>query len=98
VKKWILIGAGVVVLALVGAGVAWYLHVQQQARDIKGSSTVEFVTSGSRATTAGGARHRLADLRVRRRAPALRPQQFARAAVPPHLDVPRAKPRRVPAR
>jgi len=45
VRKWILIGAGVVVLACVGAGVAWYLHVQQQARDIKGSSTVEFVTT-----------------------------------------------------
>ena len=44
-RKWILIGTGVVLLALVGAGLAWYLHVQQQARDIKGSSTVEFVTT-----------------------------------------------------
>lgn len=44
-RRWILIGAGVVVLVLVGAGVAYYLHVQQQARDIKGSSTVEFVTT-----------------------------------------------------
>jgi outer membrane protein assembly factor BamB len=44
-KKLILIGAGVIALALTGAGVAWYLHVQQQARDIKGSSTVEFVTT-----------------------------------------------------
>jgi outer membrane protein assembly factor BamB len=45
VRKWILIGAGAVVLVLAGGGVAWYLHVQQQARDIKGSSTVEFVTT-----------------------------------------------------
>jgi hypothetical protein len=45
VKRWLLIGAGVVVLAVIGAGVAWYLHVQQQARDIRGSSTIEFVTT-----------------------------------------------------
>jgi outer membrane protein assembly factor BamB len=43
VKKWLLVGAGVGVLVLGGGGAAWYLHVQQQARDIKGSSTVEFV-------------------------------------------------------
>jgi outer membrane protein assembly factor BamB len=43
--KWLLVGGAVVVLALVGAGAAWYLHVQHQARDIKGSSTIEFVTT-----------------------------------------------------
>jgi outer membrane protein assembly factor BamB len=35
--------AALVVLALVGAGVAYYLHVKHASRDIKGSSTVEFV-------------------------------------------------------
>jgi outer membrane protein assembly factor BamB len=44
-KKWLLTGAAVVVLALVGAGVAYYVHVKQQARDVKGSSTVEFVST-----------------------------------------------------
>ncbi len=44
-RKWLLAGLAVVLLALVGAGVAYYLHVEQQARDIKGSSTVEFVTT-----------------------------------------------------
>ena len=44
-KRWLLIGLAVVVLALLGAGVAYYLHVKQQSRDVKGSSTVEFVTT-----------------------------------------------------
>lgn len=44
-RKRILIAAGALALVLAGAAVAWYLHVQQQARDIKGSSTVEFVTT-----------------------------------------------------
>lgn len=43
-KRW-LIGTGVVILALVGASAAYYLHIQQQARDIKGSSTIEFVST-----------------------------------------------------
>ncbi|NUR78426.1 MAG: PQQ-binding-like beta-propeller repeat protein [Thermoleophilia bacterium] len=43
--KRILIGAAVLVLALVGAAIAWYFHVQHEARDVKGSSTVEFVTT-----------------------------------------------------
>ena len=34
-----------VLLIVAGAGVAYYLHVRQQARDVKGSSTVEFVTT-----------------------------------------------------
>ncbi len=33
------------VLALAGGGVAYYLHVKSQAKDVKGSSTVEFVTT-----------------------------------------------------
>ena len=44
-KRWLLIGGAVVALALLGAAVAYYLHVQQQARDVKGSSTIEFVTT-----------------------------------------------------
>jgi outer membrane protein assembly factor BamB len=43
--KWVLIGVGAVALALVGAGVAYYLHVKHAGRDVKGSSTVEFVTT-----------------------------------------------------
>jgi outer membrane protein assembly factor BamB len=34
-----------IVLLAAGAGVAYYLHVKQQSRDVKGSSTVEFVTT-----------------------------------------------------
>jgi len=44
-KRLLLIAAALVVLALVGAGLAYYLHVQQQSRDVKGSSTIEFVTT-----------------------------------------------------
>jgi outer membrane protein assembly factor BamB len=44
-KRWLLIAAALVVLAVVGAGAAYSLHVQQQSRDVKGSSTVEFVTT-----------------------------------------------------
>ena len=40
-----LVIAGVVVLALVGAGAAYYLHLRHQSRDIEGSSTIEFVTT-----------------------------------------------------
>ena len=42
-RRWILGGAAVVVVALLAAGAAWYLHVKQASRDIRGSSTVEFV-------------------------------------------------------
>jgi outer membrane protein assembly factor BamB len=45
VKRILLIGAALIVLALIGAGVAYYLEIKQQARDIKGSSTVEFITT-----------------------------------------------------
>ncbi len=44
-KRRLIVIAAVVALALIGAGVAYYLHVRQQARDIEGSSTIEFVTT-----------------------------------------------------
>jgi outer membrane protein assembly factor BamB len=43
--KWVLAAAIAVVLVLAGAGVAYYLHVKHAGRDVKGSSTVEFVTT-----------------------------------------------------
>ena len=42
-RRWLLGGAAVVVVALLAVGAAWYLHVKHAARDIHGSSTVEFV-------------------------------------------------------
>jgi outer membrane protein assembly factor BamB len=44
-KGWIIAGAGAagVVLLLVGAGLAFYLYKKHQGRDIRGSSTIEFV-------------------------------------------------------
>ena len=44
-KRWLLATAALVVLVILGAGLAYYLHVKQQSRDIKGSSTVEFVST-----------------------------------------------------
>jgi outer membrane protein assembly factor BamB len=44
-KKWLLIGTGVAVLAIVGATAAYVLVKQRQARDVHGSATVEFVTT-----------------------------------------------------
>ena len=44
-KRYLIAGAAVVVLAAGGGLVAWYLHVKQASRDVKGSSTVEFVTT-----------------------------------------------------
>jgi outer membrane protein assembly factor BamB len=43
VRKWLLVGAGVVVLVAAGAAVAYYFYEQHLSRDIRGSSTVEFV-------------------------------------------------------
>ena len=43
--KRVAIALAVLLLILAGAGVAYYLHVKQQSRDVKGSSTVEFVTT-----------------------------------------------------
>jgi outer membrane protein assembly factor BamB len=45
VKRALLALVAVVLIAVVGAGVAYYLHVKHASRDIKGSSTVEFVTT-----------------------------------------------------
>jgi outer membrane protein assembly factor BamB len=45
VKRALLAFAVIVVLAVLGAGLAYYLHVKHASRDIKGSSTVEFVTT-----------------------------------------------------
>jgi outer membrane protein assembly factor BamB len=45
VRKWLIAAFAVLVLAVAGAGLAYYLHVKQQSRDIKGSSTVEFVST-----------------------------------------------------
>jgi outer membrane protein assembly factor BamB len=42
-RRWILGGAAVVIAVVLGIGVAYYLHVKHAARDIRGSSTVEFV-------------------------------------------------------
>ena len=44
-RRWIVAGAGaaVVVLLLVGAALGYYFYEQHQARDIRGSSTIEFV-------------------------------------------------------
>jgi outer membrane protein assembly factor BamB len=45
VRRWILIGAGLAVLALVAAAAGYVLVKQRQAEDVHGSSTVEFVTN-----------------------------------------------------
>jgi outer membrane protein assembly factor BamB len=44
-KRAFLAVVAVLLLAAAGAGIAWYLHVKHAARDVKGSSTVEFVTT-----------------------------------------------------
>ncbi len=43
--KRVLLVLAVLVLAALGAGVAYYFHVQKESRDVHGSSTVEFVTT-----------------------------------------------------
>jgi outer membrane protein assembly factor BamB len=42
-RKWVLAGAGAVVLLLAGAGAAYYFYERHVSRDIRGSSTEEFV-------------------------------------------------------
>jgi len=42
-QRWIIAGAAAGVLVLVGAGLGYYVYEQHQARDIRGSSTIEFV-------------------------------------------------------
>lgn len=49
-KRALIATAVAVLLIVAGAGVAYYLHVRQQARDVKGSSTVEFVPTETVAT------------------------------------------------
>ena len=44
-RRVLLVVSVLVVLAALGAGLAYYLHVKHEARDVKGSSTVEFVTT-----------------------------------------------------
>jgi outer membrane protein assembly factor BamB len=44
-KRAVIAGAVLLVLAAGGVLVAWYLHVKHASRDVKGSSTVEFVTT-----------------------------------------------------
>ncbi|HKP18575.1 MAG TPA: PQQ-binding-like beta-propeller repeat protein [Gaiellaceae bacterium] len=42
-RKWVLAAAGAVVLLLAGAAAAYYFYERNASRDIRGSSTVEFV-------------------------------------------------------
>ena len=42
-RRWLLGGAALAIAVVLGLGVAYYLHVRQASRDIRGSSTVEFV-------------------------------------------------------
>jgi outer membrane protein assembly factor BamB len=44
-KHALIAGAALIVLAAGGALLAWYLHVKHASRDVKGSSTIEFVTT-----------------------------------------------------
>jgi outer membrane protein assembly factor BamB len=42
-RRWLIAGAGALVLLLAGAAAAFYFYERHQSRDIRGSSTVEFV-------------------------------------------------------
>ena len=42
-RKWLIVGAGAVVLLAAGAVASYYFYERHQSRDIRGSSTVEFV-------------------------------------------------------
>ncbi|HEV2592649.1 MAG TPA: PQQ-binding-like beta-propeller repeat protein [Gaiellaceae bacterium] len=44
-RRWLLVLGGLVVLAVLGAGIAYYEHIKHAERNIQGSSTVEFVTT-----------------------------------------------------
>ncbi len=49
-KRVLLVTSVVVAVAVAGAGLAYYLSVKHQARDVQGSSTVEFVPTETVAT------------------------------------------------
>jgi outer membrane protein assembly factor BamB len=42
-RRWVLAGAAIVLLCVIGAGVGYYLYVSREGADVRGSSTVEFV-------------------------------------------------------
>jgi outer membrane protein assembly factor BamB len=42
-KRWLIAGAATLVVVIVGVLVGWYVHVKLASRDVRGSSTVEFV-------------------------------------------------------
>ena len=44
-RRRILIGTGVIVLALAGAAAVYLLHLRGEGKDVRGSSTIEFVTT-----------------------------------------------------
>jgi outer membrane protein assembly factor BamB len=44
-RRWILLGVAALLVLVGGAAVAWYLHIKHASRDIKGSSTIEFVST-----------------------------------------------------
>jgi outer membrane protein assembly factor BamB len=46
-RRWLFGAAALVVLAVVGAGVAYYFHIKHADRNIVGSPTVEFVTTAT---------------------------------------------------
>jgi outer membrane protein assembly factor BamB len=46
-KRWLFALGGLVVLAVLGAGLAYYEHVKHAGRNINGSSTVEFVATAT---------------------------------------------------
>jgi outer membrane protein assembly factor BamB len=48
-RRYLIAGAVVLVLAIGGGLAAWYLNVKRESRDVKGSSTVEFVTTEAEA-------------------------------------------------
>ena len=78
-------------------GVAYYLHVKQQAATSRARRRSSSSPTESGRAAAARAGDRVADLRARRRAAAIRERHLARAAVSPRMDVPRAEPGRVPA-
>jgi hypothetical protein len=46
-KRWLFALGGLVVLGVLGAGLAYYEHVKHAGRNINGSSTVEFIATAT---------------------------------------------------